>query len=197
VEIVGNDITHERVIREAIVLLPGDLFNRELLIDRIRTSAISGSSSSRCRRLTSAPRPTGWTWTSCSGSRRNGPATSTSAPPSAKGRRWRLYWPGRAEPVWSRKKGSLRWQFGANINDFTLSYTDPAIRRAGSPAHFRYSIRGRRTWWATWAGASSWAGWFSSAFPFLGSRYTRIYTSYGLQRISYSQGSDDSGAVCL
>src|SRR5690606_32512717 len=30
--IVGNDVTHERVIREAIVLVPGALFNRELLI---------------------------------------------------------------------------------------------------------------------------------------------------------------------
>ena len=32
VEIVGNDVTHERVIREAIVMLPGDLFSRERLI---------------------------------------------------------------------------------------------------------------------------------------------------------------------
>ena len=32
IEIVGNDVTHERVIREAIVLLPGDLFSRDRLI---------------------------------------------------------------------------------------------------------------------------------------------------------------------
>ncbi|MBA3659307.1 MAG: hypothetical protein H0W67_06895, partial [Gemmatimonadales bacterium] len=32
VEIVGNDVTHERVIRDAIVMLPGDLFSRERLI---------------------------------------------------------------------------------------------------------------------------------------------------------------------
>ena len=32
VEIVGNDVTHERVIREAIVMLPGDLFSRDRLI---------------------------------------------------------------------------------------------------------------------------------------------------------------------
>src|SRR4029077_7550615 len=30
--IVGNDVTHERVIREAIVLLPGQTFNKDLLI---------------------------------------------------------------------------------------------------------------------------------------------------------------------
>jgi outer membrane protein insertion porin family len=32
IEIVGNDVTHERVIREAIVMLPGDLFSRDRLI---------------------------------------------------------------------------------------------------------------------------------------------------------------------
>ncbi len=31
IEIVGNDVTHERVVREAIVMLPGDLFSRERL----------------------------------------------------------------------------------------------------------------------------------------------------------------------
>ncbi|MEP7324585.1 MAG: POTRA domain-containing protein, partial [Gemmatimonadota bacterium] len=32
VNIVGNDVTHERVIREAIVLLPGDVFSQDRLI---------------------------------------------------------------------------------------------------------------------------------------------------------------------
>ena len=32
IEIVGNDVTHERVIREAIVILPGDVFTQDRLI---------------------------------------------------------------------------------------------------------------------------------------------------------------------
>src|SRR5690606_13946213 len=32
VNIVGNDVTHERVIREAILIAPGQLFNRDALI---------------------------------------------------------------------------------------------------------------------------------------------------------------------
>jgi outer membrane protein assembly factor BamA len=28
-------------------------------------------------------------------------------------------------------------------------------------------------------------------FPFLGSRFTRVFASYGLQRVRYSEGSDD------
>src|SRR5207247_11144328 len=31
-EIVGNDVTHERVIREAIILLPGDVFRQDALL---------------------------------------------------------------------------------------------------------------------------------------------------------------------
>ncbi|MCA9764720.1 MAG: hypothetical protein KC544_16500, partial [Gemmatimonadetes bacterium] len=32
INIVGNDVTHERVIREAIVIVPGELFNRDRLL---------------------------------------------------------------------------------------------------------------------------------------------------------------------
>src|SRR5438034_11045332 len=32
IEIVGNDVTHERVIREAIILLPGDVFRQDALL---------------------------------------------------------------------------------------------------------------------------------------------------------------------
>jgi outer membrane protein insertion porin family len=74
VEIVGNDVTHERVIREAIVMLPGDLFSRERLI---RTW---DSSSSHSRHPTCAPRQTASTSTSSSESRSAGRATSTSGP---------------------------------------------------------------------------------------------------------------------
>ena len=49
IEIVGNDVTHERVIREAIVMLPGDLFSRDradpLVPERLQPRT---SSSSRC-----------------------------------------------------------------------------------------------------------------------------------------------------
>ena len=52
VEIVGNDVTHERVIREAIVMLPGDLFSRDRLIRSYQKSRTWASSSSRCHRPT-------------------------------------------------------------------------------------------------------------------------------------------------
>jgi outer membrane protein insertion porin family len=89
------------------------------------------------------------------------------------------------------KRGKLQWQFGQNINDFTLSYTDPAIRESrisgtislfDSRARFTVGDLGRR---------KQTGGSVQLGFPFLGSRYTRLFTSYSFQRIRYSEGSAD------
>jgi outer membrane protein insertion porin family len=89
------------------------------------------------------------------------------------------------------KRGKLQWQFGKNINDFTLSYTDPAIRESrisGTVSLFdsraRYTIGdlGRR---------KQTGGSLQLGFPFLGSRYTRFFTSYSYQRVRYTEGSAD------
>jgi outer membrane protein insertion porin family len=89
------------------------------------------------------------------------------------------------------KRGRLQWQFGRNIRDFTLSYTDPNIKQSrisGTVAVFdsraRYIVGdlGRRQQ----TGFNLQAG-----FPFLAARYSRLFLSYGLQRITYSGGSED------
>jgi outer membrane protein insertion porin family len=89
------------------------------------------------------------------------------------------------------KKGRLQWQFGRNINDFNLSYTDPAIRESrisGTISVFnsrqRYTVGdlGRRKQ----TGASLQVG-----MPLFGARYTRIYGTYSFQRITYEGGSQD------
>ena len=89
------------------------------------------------------------------------------------------------------KRGQLQWQFGKNINDFTLSYTDPNIRESrisGTVSLFdsraRYTVGdlGRR---------KQTGGALRLGFPFFGSRYTRLFTSYSYQRITYSEGSED------
>ena len=89
------------------------------------------------------------------------------------------------------KRGRLQWQFGKNINDFTLSYTDPDIRESrisgtvslfDCRARFTVGDLGRR---------KQTGGSVQLGFPFLGSRYTRLFTSYSFQRIRYSEGSAD------
>jgi len=87
------------------------------------------------------------------------------------------------------------WQFGKNVSDFTLSYTDPAIRDSrisgtltlfNSRQQFTVGDLGQRRQ----VGGSLQLG-----FPFLGSRYTRLYASYGLQRVNFSGGSVDLRAT--
>jgi outer membrane protein insertion porin family len=89
------------------------------------------------------------------------------------------------------KRGKLNWQFGANINDFTLSYNDPAIRESrisgtltlfNSRQRFTVGDLGRRLQ----TGGSMQVG-----LPLLGARYTRLFGLYSYQRIRYEGGSDD------
>jgi outer membrane protein insertion porin family len=87
------------------------------------------------------------------------------------------------------KRGRLQWQFGRNINDFQLSYSDPAIlesRISGTVSVFNSRQRfivgdlGRRQQ----EGGSVQVG-----LPWLGSRFSRVFASYGFQRIRFTEGS--------
>jgi outer membrane protein insertion porin family len=192
VEIVGNEVTHERVIREAIVLLPGDLFSRERLIRSYQNVANLG--------FFQQPLPAPDVKPAANGvdvdvvfrveERRTGNINFGASLGQGTGVGGFL---GLEEPnLFGRgKRGKLQWQFGRNINDFTLSYTDPAIRESrisgtlsvfDSRARYNIGDLGRRKQ----TGASLQLG-----FPFLGSRYTRFFTSYSFQRITYSEGSAD------
>ena len=131
VEIVGNDVTHERVIREAIVMLPGDLFSRERLIRSYQNVSNLG--------FFQQPLPSPDVKPSANGvdvdivfrveERRTGNINFGASLGQGTGVGGFL---GLEEPnLFGRgKRGKLQWQFGKNINDFTLSYTDPAIRES-------------------------------------------------------------------
>ena len=201
VNIVGNDVTHERVIRDAIVLLPGQVFNRDALLRSHQNVGNLGFFQQPMPPpgVDRTPCPAGTPPAQCPPDvditfrveeRRTGNINFGASLGQGTGVGGFL---GLEEPnLFGRgKRGRLQWQFGRNINDFTLSYTDPAIRESrisGTVSIYdsrqRYIVRdlGRRRQ----TGASLQLG-----FPFLGSRYTRLFTSYGIQRIRYSEGSSD------
>ena len=86
------------------------------------------------------------------------------------------------------KRGSLQWQFGSFINDFNLSYTDPAIRLSrvsGTLTAYRsqnrYQIADLGSF--TRIGGSAQLG-----FPVPGSYYSRIFASYGAEVQSFGSG---------
>ena len=192
VNIVGNDVTHERVIREAIVLLPGAVFSRDLLVRSYQNIGNLGFFQQPMAPPSVDPVP---------GSpdvditfrveeKRTGNINFGASLGQGTGVGGFL---GLEEPnLFGRgKRGRLQWQFGTNINDFTLSYSDPAIRESrisGTAAIYdsrqRYTIKdlGQRR---------QIGGSLQLGFPFFGSRYTRLFGSYGLQRIRYSEGSED------
>jgi outer membrane protein insertion porin family len=192
ISIVGNDVTHERVIRDAIVLLPGQVFSRALLIRSIQN--ISNLNFFQQNAIVPDVQ------TSANGvdvdvtfrveERRTGNINFGASLGQGTGVGGFL---GLEEPnlFGKAKRGRLQWQFGANINDFNLSYTDPAIRETrvsgtlslfDSRARFILADLGRRR---------TRGGSLQLGFPFFGSRYTRYFLQYRLQQTRFDEGSQD------
>ncbi len=190
--IVGNDVTHERVIREQIVMIPGETFNREALI-----RSYENISNLNFFQQPLAPPDVQTTENGVDvdiifrvTERRTGNIQFGATLGQGTGVGGFI---GLEEPnlFGKAKRGRLQWQFGSNINDFNLSYTDPAFRQSristtislfNSRQRYTVGDLGRRKQ----VGGSLQVG-----FPVLGARYTRLFTSYGYQKISYTEGSDD------
>jgi outer membrane protein insertion porin family len=128
VHIVGNTFTHENVIRDRIFVLPGDVYNEELLIQSYRSIMGLG--------FFETPLPTPRMEELDNGDidiifqveeRQTG---SLGFGTTIGG------WGGVAgflsydQPnlFGQAKSGHLRWEFGRRYNNFSLAYTDPAIR---------------------------------------------------------------------
>ncbi|MGH7590025.1 MAG: outer membrane protein assembly factor BamA [Gemmatimonadales bacterium] len=196
IDIVGNDVTHERVIREAIVLLPGELFSQEKFIRSYQNVSNLGFFQQPLPEPQVEP---------VEGSpdvnlvfkveeKRTGNVNFGASLGQGTGVGGFI---GLQEPnlFGQGKRGSFQWQFGANVNDFTVSYTDPAIRDSrisGTVSIFdsrlRYTVgdlgQRRQT------GGSVQVG-----FPLFGSRYSRLFTTYTLSRNTFEGGSTDLQAT--
>ncbi len=191
--IVGNDVTHESVIRRTIAMVPGQLFNRDALINSYRSIENLGFFQSPMPPPDVQP---------VNGvgpdvdvifrveERRTGNINFGASLGQGTGIGGFL---GLEEPnlFGKGKRGKLQWQFGRNINDFTLSYTDPAIKESrisgtltlfNSRARFVVGDLGTRR---------AEGGQFQVGFPLAGARFTRAFVSYGLQRIRFTGGSVD------
>lgn len=192
INIIGNEVTHERVIREAIVLYPGQVFSRDALIRSWQNIANLG--------FFQQPMPTpdvvpSETHTEVDitfrvEEKHTGNINFGASLGQGTGIGGFI---GLEEPnlFGQGKRGKLQWQFGRNIQDLNLSYTDPNIRETrisgtlsifDSRARYVVGDLGRRRQ----AG-----GLVQFGFPLLGARYTRLFVNYGLQKISYTGGSID------
>jgi len=193
VEIRGNDVTHERVIREAIVMVPGDVFRQDALI----------ASYQRVSNLGFFNQPLPFPETKPANEqgdidvvfhvteKRTGNINFGASVGQGTGVGGFI---GLDEPnlFGKGKRGQLQWQFGKNINDFSITYTDPAIRESRISGtigvhdqRVRYVIadvgRLRRR------GANVQFG-----FPLFGSNYTRLFLNYALDEQSYTGSSTNA-----
>jgi outer membrane protein insertion porin family len=188
VEILGNDYTTEGCIRDAMVIIPGDVFSQ----DRLLRSYQNLANLSYFENPIPPPdtRPTG----DSAGDvdlifhvkeKHTGNVNFGASTGQGTGLGGFI---GFDQPnlFGECKKGSVQWQFGRYINNFQISYTDPSIRQStvsGTVTAYnslsRYTIgnlgESRRI------GASIQFG-----FPVGTSIYTRLFASYGLEAVKYS-----------
>jgi outer membrane protein insertion porin family len=190
VEIRGNDVTHERVIREAIVLIPGDVFRQDALLASYQRVSNLG--------FFNQPLPPPDTRPANEqgdidvifrvSEKRTGNVNFGASVGQGTGVGGFL---GLDEPnlFGQGKRGKFQWQFGKRINDFDISFSDPAIRESRISgtigvhnSRVRYPInnypRLRRR------GASLQFG-----FPVLGDNYSRLFVSYGVDQQSFGSSS--------
>jgi len=196
IEISGNDVTHERVIREAIVLLPGDVFRQDALIRSYQNISNLGFFQQPLPFPDTRPandqgdvdvifRVTEKHTGNINFGASVGQGTGVGG------------FLGLDEPnlFGQGKKGHFQWQFGKNISDFAVSYTDPAIRESRISGtldvhntRLRYTIADLGT--LRRRGASLQFG-----FPVFHDRYTRLFVSYGIDDQTFTGAS--SGLASL
>jgi outer membrane protein insertion porin family len=186
VEILGNDFTIENCIRDQLVIIPGDVFNQDRMIRSWRSISNLG--------FFEAPLPFPDVRPSNEAGdvdivfrvkeKRTGNVNFGASVGQGTGLGGFI---GLEQPnlFGKCKRGSVQWQFGQFINDFNSSYTDPGIRGSlisgqlsayRSQARYRIADLGR----STRTGGSLRVG-----FPFPQSRFTRVFTSYGLESVRY------------
>jgi outer membrane protein insertion porin family len=193
VNIAGNSTTHERVIRDRLVLLPGDVYGDERIVNSYQTVQGLGFFEPLPPNEALGVRPTESgdiditfrVQEKQTGNINFGASLSPSAGMAG--------FIGYEQPnlFGQAKVGRFRWVFGTRSNDIEVGYSDPALLGSrnslgltlrSSRDQFSYVGLGRRRQ----VGGSIVFG-----MPFLRSRWTRISFRYTLLRDSYDDSSQE------
>jgi outer membrane protein insertion porin family len=185
VEIMGNDITAENCVRDQIIVVPGMVFNRDYLIRSYQSIANLG--------FFETPLPAPETRPNEKGDvdiifhlkeKRTGNVNFGASVGQGVGVGGFI---GFEQPnlFGMCKKGSLQWQFGQYINDFNLAYTDPNIRESRISGTINAYDSQSRYIIANIGRSKRVGGQLQFGLPVPSSRYTRLFLSYGGERVSY------------
>jgi len=186
IEIVGNDYTHEACIREQIVLAPGQVFNRNYLIRSYQN--IGNLNFFETPMPAPETRPSG-----DQGDvdivfnvkeKRTGNINFGASMGQGTGLGGFI---GLDQPnlLGRCKRAQLQWQFGRFINDFSATYSDPNIRQSRISGSFTAYHSRARFQLADLGEAIRTGGQIQLGFPVPQSIYTRLFVSYGGERVKY------------
>jgi outer membrane protein insertion porin family len=186
IEIIGNDYTVENCIRDQLLIIPGDVFNQDRLIRSYQSIGNLG--------FFETPVPLPETRQANDQGdvdiifkvkeKRTGNVNFGASMGQGTGLGGFI---GLEQPnlFGKCKRGSLNWQYGRFINDFSMSYTDPAIRQSRfSGTVTAYRSQSRYTI-ADLGQTTRTGGSVRVAFPFFSSRFTRVGVSYGAEQVRF------------
>jgi outer membrane protein insertion porin family len=186
VEILGNDITSESCIRNQIFVVPGDVFRRDALIRSYQSIGNLG--------FFETPLPAPDTRPANDNGdvdvifrvkeKRTGNVNFGASVGQGAGVGGFI---GFDQPnlFGLCKRGSLNWQFGQFINDFSLSYTDPFIKGSQISGTVTAYHSQQRFYVSDVGRSTRVGGQLQFGFPLFGSRSQRLFASYGAERVTY------------
>ncbi len=192
INIVGNDYTHEWVIRNQLTVIPGDVYSQDRLLQSYQSISALGFFETPMPFPDIQPDPeTGDVDITFEVVERQ--TGSINFGTSVGGGVGLSGFIGYEQPnlFGQAKSGTLRWDFGRFLNSFEIGYTDPALFQSmvsGSVSLFNSRDRffqfssGRRKR----IGASVRVG-----FPWRGSLFTRTFVGYSISRTSYEQFANE------
>ncbi len=189
IDIAGNDYTSETCIRDALVILPGDVFSQDRLIRSYQNIQNLGFFESPLPPPDTRP-------ANDKGDvavifhlkeKRTGSVNFGASVGEGTGVGGFI---GLDQPnLFGRcKRASLQWQFVRYINDFQLSYTDPAIRMSRTTGTVTAYHTQSRYIIADLGRSTSTGGSIQLGFPVFNSYFTRLFVSYGAEAAKFSGG---------
>ena len=185
IEFTGNDVTYDRVIRDALFIIPGDVFAQERIIRSYQAISNLGYFEQPLpfpdtKKVNPDDPYSDIDLIFKVKEKHTGSVNFGASVGQGTGIGGFL---GLDEPnlFGQGKKGHLQWQFGGNLNNFELSYTDPALWE--SRVSGTVSVHDTRTTYtiANLGTISTRGGTIQFGFPLPNNRYARIFPSYTIE----------------
>jgi outer membrane protein insertion porin family len=186
INIEGNEYTYERVIRDKIFILPGDVYSQDLIIQSFQSISSLGYFEVPMEVPDIVPNENGDVDVTFRVIEK--PTGAVNFGTSVGGGTGGLSgFIGYDQPnlFGKGKSGSVRWDFGAFQNNQTISYSDPGVFESLVSASVNlFNARDRFISFSSGRRRRI-GGDFRLGFLIPGARFTRFFAGYGLSRTKY------------